>query len=220
MTHKRNIHKLPKSAFALIELLVAISIFATVITVVYSTLFISLKIYQRTQRELRLTQDINKVLDKLSKELRNCYDAEYNEQEDEGGFIADAQRLSFFTIQNVYSQGSFKKTLARISYSFNEEKLLKKTQRDKDAFLDESDSKEEELISGIQSFKIEYLYFKKVFFTEDYKYEWKPGWAEKSLIPQGIRIEIVKLDPKYNISVAYKRYIFIQQGEVGVQDYL
>ncbi|MFC1646231.1 type II secretion system protein J [Candidatus Omnitrophota bacterium] len=208
------------TGFALIELLVAISIFSIVITVVYTTLFISLKTYHRTQRELRLTQDINKVLDKLSMELRNCYDAEYKEQEDKGGFIADAQRVSFFTIQNVYSQGSFEKTLARISYSFSDGKLLKKTQRDKEAFLDESDFKEEELISGVQSFKIEYLYFKKAFFQEDYKYEWKSEWVDKSQIPQGIRIEIVKLDPKYNINAAYKRYIFIQQGEVGVQDLL
>ena len=74
-------HK-PKSGFALVELLVAISIFAIVVTTVYTTLFISIKTYQRTQRELVLTQDINKILDKLSMELRNCYDAEYNEKED------------------------------------------------------------------------------------------------------------------------------------------
>ena len=85
--------------FALIELLVAISIFAVVVTVVYTTLYTGVKAYQRTQIELILNQEINQIFDKLSVELRNCNDASYNETEDWGGFRGDAQSISFFTIK-------------------------------------------------------------------------------------------------------------------------
>ncbi len=214
---KENNHKISKSAFALIELLVAVSIFAIVITVVYSTLFIGIKTYHRIQAELNLNQDINRALDRLSIELRNCYDAEYNEQKEEGGFIADSQSLSFFTIQNDYSQESYPRLLARVSYSFREESLFKKSQIDKDAFLEEENFAEEELLSGIQTFSIKYLYYKKEYFEEEYKFEWKSEWIDRALVPQGISIEITKLDSENNISASLNRHIFLQQGEIGVQ---
>ena len=201
------------AGFALIELLVAISIFAVVITVVYTTLYTGLKAYHRTQGELRLNQEINQVLDKLSVELKNCYDAEYNVEEDKGGFVADSQNLSFFTIQNTYSQGSFKKLLARITYKFIEGTLFKKVQLDEDAFLEEGDFKEEELISDIEALSFQYLYSK-----EEGESEWKPEWSDKSHIPKGVKIEITRYDPKIDISVNLKRYIFLIQGQVVVQE--
>jgi type II secretion system protein J len=212
-----RIFKTQNNAFALVELLVAIAIFAVIITVVYTTLYTSVKAYQRTQRELELNQEISQVLDKLSVELRNCYDAEYNEEEDSGGFIADAQSMSFFTIQNIYSQEALRKSLARISYSFDDTSLFKKIQIDEDVFMDEDNFNEEELISGIQDFNIEYLYFKKEFFEDEYKYEWKEQWSDKALVPKGIRVKLARHDPKNNISINFERYIYIEQGEIGVQ---
>jgi len=214
---EENNHKISKSAFALIELLVAVSIFAIVITVVYSTLFIGIKTYHRIQAELKLNQDINRVLDRLSVELRNCYDAEYDEQEEEGRFIASSQSLSFFTIKNDYSQESYPRLLARVSYSFRDGNLFKKSQIDKDAFLEEENFAEEELLSDIQTFSIEYLYYKKEYFEEEYKFEWMSEWTDRTLVPQGISIEITKLDSKNNISASLQRHIFLQQGEIGVQ---
>ncbi|MFH1621947.1 MAG: prepilin-type N-terminal cleavage/methylation domain-containing protein [Candidatus Omnitrophota bacterium] len=206
-----------RAGFALVELLVAISIFSVVMTVVYATLYTSIKAYHRTQGELRLNREVNQILDRLSLELRNCYDAEYDAENDKGGFLADAQSLDFFTIQNIYSQEDFRKTLARFSYNFRDNKLFKKTQVDKDAFLNEVDFPEEELISDIQELIFSYLYFKSERLEKEFEYEWKPEWIDKSRVPRGIRIELVRYDPYNEISLSLKRYIFIQQGEIGTQ---
>ncbi len=203
--------------FALVELLVAIAIFAIVITVVYTTFYTGIKAYHKAQAQLRLNQEINQILDKLSIELRNCYDEEYDEEEDAGGFIGEAQSLSFFTIQNVYSQGSIKKLLARITYSFSEEKLFKKIQLDENTFLDESGFNLEELISDIKELSFQYLYFKKTFLEGEYPYEWKSQWTDKSLVPEGVKIEITRYDAESDNSVSLKRNILLRQGEIGVQ---
>jgi prepilin-type N-terminal cleavage/methylation domain-containing protein len=211
--------KKTKSSFALVELLVAISIFGVVATVVYTTLYTSIKAYHKTQGQLRLNQEINQVLDRLSGELRNCYGADYNEDQDKGGFIADSQNMAFFTIQNTYTQGSFKKLLARLTYSFENGKLFKKIQSDDEAFLEDSDFQVEELLSDIQDLKLEYLYFKKTFMEGEYPYEWKSEWfdVDKDLVPKGVKIEITLHDPQTNMDISLKRYIFLTQGEIPTQ---
>lgn len=207
-----------KSGFALVELLVAVSIFAVVITVVYTTLYTAIKTYHRAQRELRINQEINQLLDRLSMELRNCYDSEYVKEEERYGFIGGAQSVSFFTIQNVYSESGIRKLLARIKYNFANEKLFKKLQLDENVFLDEGNFQEEELISDIKELSLQYLYFKRVYLEGEYKYEWLSEWTDKSLIPKGIRINITRYDPETNMSVSFKRNILLEQGQVGVQE--
>jgi len=201
-------------AFTLIELLVAISIFAVIVTVVYTTLYAGLKAYQRTQRELRINQDVNQALDKLSAELRNCYDAEYNEEEGSGGFVAGAQNISFFTIKNVYSEGNSQKLLARIAYSFKDNKLFKKIQVDQNAFLDPSNFPEEELLADIKELNLSYLYLSEGAAQS----EWKNQWQDSSIIPRAIKIHITRYDPDSDMSVSLDRYIMLVQGELVPQD--
>ncbi len=192
-------------AFVLIELLVAISIFVVVASAVYTTLYVGIRSYKATQKETRLNQKLNHVLDRLSVELRNCYDADYNKEDNSGGFIGDSGSISFFTIKDVYRGDNFQKMLARITYNFKEGRLFKKTQLDKDAFLDSSDFEEKEILSGIKELNFKYLYFKEA----QNSYEWRSKWPNKSIIPQGIVIEI-NLDG----SPMLKRYIYLAQGEI------
>jgi type II secretion system protein J len=208
---KQNYTKKSKTALALIELLVAISIFAAVATVVYSTLFTGTNAYQRAQKELELNQETNQILDRLSTELRNCYGADYNNETEKGGFIGEPNKISFFTIQNIYSKDTSKKVLARVGYNFKDNKLFKKLQLDKDTFLDESQFQEEELLSDIKNFNLEYLYLKRASETE---YEWKSAWEDKSLVPKGVRVELARHDAQTNTDVSLKRYILLMQGEI------
>lgn len=196
-------------SFVLIELLMALSIFVVIVSIVYTTLYMGIKSYKKAQREIKFNQGLNLVLDRLSSELRNCYNAEYNKEEDKGGFIGDSTNLSFFTIQNVFLQSSSKKVLARITYNFKEGKLFKKIQIDKNAFLDSGEFKEEELITDIEELNFKYLYFKE---RED-RYVWRSSWSDKSIIPQGIVVEI-KLDGPEDNNQDFKIYIFLIQGQV------
>lgn len=198
-----------KVSFVLIELLVALSIFALICGAIYTTLYAGIKSYRIAQKEMKFNQELNLILDRLSMELRNSYDAEYDDKEDRYGFIADSNSLSFFTIQNIYIKGELNRTLARITYSFKDGKLFKKTQLDKNAFLNRDEFKEEELISGIEELNFKYLYVDKKLNG----YKWDILWPDKSIIPKGVSVEI-KLEGLNNNSADFKRYIFIMQGEI------
>lgn len=217
-TQKINLRNNFLAAFVLIELLVAVAIFGVVATIVSTTLYTSIKAYYRTQAELNLNQEINQILERLSVELKNCYDAEYDEEQDKGGFIADSSSLSFFTIKDIYSPGDARKSLARFSYRFEEGKLFKKSQIDEQAFLDQANFLEDELLSDIQSLTFEYLYFKKTYSEGEYPYEWKTEWIDKTIIPRGVRIKITKIDSKENISIEVERCIYLAQGEADAQE--
>lgn len=205
-----------KTAFTLVELLIAISIFATVIAVVYTTLYTGLKAYHRIQAELRLNQEINQVVDKLSTELRNCYDAEYDEEKEGTGFLADANSLSFFTIQNIYLENASRKVLARVAYIFEDGTLFKKIQIDKDAFLDEGTFPKEELIGDIEECNFQYLYFESL--EEEPKFEWVSDWEHREFIPSGIKIKIKRRDVENDITVYLERYIFLNQGTISTME--
>lgn len=211
-----NYSKKERLGFTLIELLVAMAIFGLVATVVYTTLYTSIKAYHRTQAELGLNQDVQQILDRLSKELRNCHSDAYQE-EDKGGFRADAHSLSFYAIKDIYFQSGYEKSIARFSYRFENGKLLKKSQVDKDVFGQGEDFEEEELLKDIQSLTFEYLYFKKVYNEGEYPYEWKTEWDQKFNIPRAVRIKIVKVAPKDNLSINIIRHIYLPQGVVEVQ---
>jgi len=204
--------KLDKNAFALIELLITISIFAMVVAVVYSTFYIGIKAYRRTQEQLIIYREIDQVLDRLSQELRNCYNAEYDEANEESGFIGDSSELSFSSIIDVYSEGNLTEMLARITYSFEEGAILKKIQKDKDVFSDSEEAREEELLSDIKQTNLEYIYYEN---DSRESFIWENQWINKSLIPKGIMITITKMNKKSDTEVNFRRFIYIDQGQVG-----
>jgi prepilin-type N-terminal cleavage/methylation domain-containing protein len=188
-----------KSSFALIELLVAVAIFGVVASTVYTALYTGINVYHRAKTELGLNQEVNQILDRLSLELRNCYDAEYDEGRDSSRFIGQERNLSFFTMKDIYTKDGLNKTIARCSYRFSEGKLLKQTKIGVDALADNQDIEEEELMAGI-SLLFSNTSILKIFEEGEYPYEWKSEWQDKMLIPAGIKVEMVKLDPEKNLT--------------------
>ena len=198
----------------LIELLITISIFAIVIAVVYSTFYIGIKAYRRTQEQLLMYQEADQVLDRLSQELRNCYDAEYNEDDQESGFIGGSNILSFSSIIDSYVQGQLSEVLVRITYSFSDGKIFKKILKDSEVFSDSEESKEEELLSDIKQLSLEYLYFED---DNQDSFIWLKEWDDKAKIPKGIKIAVTKTNTKSNHDVEFQRFIYIEQGNVTEQ---
>ena len=211
-----NYNKKERLGFALVELLVAMAIFSLVATAVYATLYTSIKAYHRTQAELGSNQDIQQILDRLSNELRNCLNKVYPE-EDRAAFKADAHSLSFYALKDVYSQSGLKKTITKFSYRFDNGKLFKKTQIDKDVFLGGEDFEEEELLDDIQSLTFEYMYFKKVYSEGEDPYEWKTDWDEKFNIPRAVRVKLDKIAPNGGPGINIIRHIYLTRGVVEAQ---
>lgn len=206
--------KLSAGAFTLVELLVAISIFAATVTVVYSTLYMGIKAYQRTQAELRRNKDIHQIAEKLSVELRNSmrpYALMFGEGENTQ--LGDEHSLSFITIHNAYTEAGMKKVMARMSYSFHDGTLFKKQQLDGAAFLDDDEFEEVALLANIESFNFNYLV--RAGTEGESVTSWQPAWPCTDAMPRGIRMQVAWRDPATNTRTSLEQYIVIAQGELS-----
>jgi len=191
------------TAFTLVELLVAMFIFTIIAAAVYLTFYSGIKLYTTTQNNIRINRKINKVLDRLSLELRNCYGAEYAQNNEKTGFSGDSSSISFFTIKDVYHKDYSGKMPAIITYSFKDNGLFKKIQRGKEILSDSAEFEYIKIISCVKDVNFRYLYFS----PERNAYEWLKEWLDKSAIPKGVAVEAT-LDGLEPI----KRYIYISQG--------
>jgi len=201
-----------RRAFALVELLVAITIFALVITAIYSTFYVGIRAYRRTLNELDNYQEIDLALDRLAVELRNCYASEYNQEENSGGFIGRKDFLSFYTIVDWYSQTRYSRQLARISFSFHDKAIFKSVKRDSEVFSTKEQNEEQQLLTNIDSFEINYLYFET---EEKNSFVWKEDWIDRDAVPKGIRVFITKVNPLTKKPLLFQRYIFVAHGKIG-----
>jgi len=198
--------------FTLVEVLIACSIFAISLTVVYMTMRTSIHAYQKTQSELELYQDANNILDKVSLELRNCYSAELDKDSGEGRFLADNHNLYFFTLVNSYSKGVPINVIERINYKFMGGKLFKIIKKDEYAFSEQEPALEDSLINA-KDVTFQYLYFVKK--TGGDSYEWKDAWLDNKMIPKGVKVKFELIDPEDNSVVHIEREIYVAQGQVG-----
>jgi type II secretion system protein J len=197
--------KKENTAFTFVELLLAISIFAVVASCVYTTFYLAVRSYKIIHKEMRMNRKLIRFLDRLDIELRNCYAAEYNEDDAISGFIGGSHNISFSTIKDIYGDDGLEKIVARVSYNFREGKLFKKIQLYDSVFLDKREWEDKEILSGIKELSFKYLYFRQ----PQNNYEWKNNWLNKSAVPKGILLEI-NLDGVY----IFERYIYLAQGEV------
>lgn len=203
-----------RSAFTLVELLVAIAIFSSAVTIVYSTLYTGLKSYHRTQQQLEFSRDLDQVIEKLAAELRNSV-SPYAVAFAPGGRsqLGSDNSLSFFTIHDAYTQQGMKKVLARMSYVFHDKTLFKKQQLDKDALLDENGFEEEALLTDIESFHFSYLHAEPK--ETSMAVSWQPDWLAKDQMPYGVAVELTWHDPETDMSLTIDRTVVIAQGALN-----
>jgi len=200
-----------RKAFVLIELLVALSIFAVVVTMLYRTFYTGLKAYHHTQSQLQLAKNTQRVIDKISVELRNSV-APYKApaQEAEAGSFGRGNYLSFFTVRDIYSSEGKEKALARVSYAYRDKTLFRKEQRDKDIFLGENNFTEEALLADIESFAFEYLVAEAG--SQGATFSWQQDWPCSSCMPRGIRMKFLVRDARAGREFFVEHYVVVSQG--------
>lgn len=190
-------------SFTLIEIILAIAIFSIIVTAVYSSFYVGTKSYFRLTGKIEKIQELNWFLQKLSKELRNAY----LEKED---FIGYAHNLSFFTVEEVYSEEGIFPEIARVSYEFKKDKLFKKLQIGGEAFLLPQDFEFKEIMEGVNSLNFTYLYYKDL---EKKEVIWRDFFEEKGILPRGVKVEISSCLKEECFKI--RRFIWITQGNIS-----
>lgn len=210
--------------FTLMELLLAISIFAVIALCLYSVFSGGIRVWRKQGEGFKYTHGTRLALDNIAKELRNAIiyalpikplPGEENPQDLQ--FIGEKTKLSFMTLI-----GS---DIAKVSYWFenNEQQggVLKRIAfLQKTGFKDDT-QKEEVLIQDLSDLSFEYAYPGE---SEEVAVSWKDSWGadskdSKPKIPKGVRVTLTlkKSGENQNEGEIIKKTVFMPAGTIEKQ---
>lgn len=184
-------------AFTFVELMIAITIFAVVAIVIYSSFSASIKVWKRGEESVSINQNLRIGLDDFGKELRNALN--YNNDNDPAiCFEGQSNSLSFPIYLTSETGGQFGIVLYK-----KDGASLKREEN----IFGQASPQEESLIDGVEEAKFLYA-----FDTQDTEnpYEWNDSWQEKNKIPRG-----VKLTLKLQKGGSFTKTVFIPTGGLG-----
>ncbi|GEM_PF-2091046 len=218
-----------KNNFTMIELLIAISLFASIMVALYSALSVGIYSWKRGDQGSNLHQKARIILDNMTTDIRNCSYFSYIQ------LVGEANQLYFpivlpVTKENKEIKGGFDDNvfkvtymLDRISYRDRNSSLMRK----QETFLQSLDPgrvKPREMASDIVELSFQYPYKSEE--EEDdpdaeYTIYWKDEWKMKNKIPMAVKIKIVIADDKNPESkddyLTFERTVFIPQGTLEVE---
>ena len=221
--------------FTLVELLVAVTIFSIIAAALYSGLNAGIRVWRRSENNIKLHQTMRLALDGMAGELRNSVnfnetadsqDEGESETEPEEEFeIVEKQDLVFSGAKTEISFVSlitrflddeqiFRKELAKLTYSVNSKSELMR----KIAFQSEGfkavDSPDEMIVEGVSELRFEYSY--KPYEEED-EAVWKEDWRGQENVPMGVKIYLL-VKPENDAPAEFLKTVFIPHGILGVEE--
>jgi len=201
--------------FTLIELFISTAIMFLVAIAIYSAFANGVKVWRRANISRQLERDVNIMLTKLTRDLRNTF--EFSGIPFEGTKSA----ISFPAIINSDSLSEEPQyEVGRIIYFFDEGKTaLSKESKSYPLVYGNEDVEDKyttSLISDMSDLTFSYCYRDNV--TGEYK--WKDLWEkeEQDSIPQAVSIDFVlKKDEGENVSFSKTIFISIGTGEQKIE---
>lgn len=211
-TLKQNTKSL--TGFTLIELFIAISIFAVVAVALYSTFFAGISVWRRSSESGDIHQDIKFALDDITKDLRNII---YCTEDGESiyAFSGTTEEIAFITLEAPFLQEDIsRRELAKIAYRFDKNKhQFIRIRVAKSLGFDIEKGEKEVLLKGIEELKFEYCYFSG---DEDEPYLWQEEWEDdESRIPRVVRLTFRIKTKREKEPLEFTKTIFIPIGVLG-----
>ncbi len=219
--------------FTLIELLVAVTIFSIIATALYSGFNAGIRVWRRSEDNMKLHQTMRLALDGMARELRNSVNfSETEDSEEEPGtepdeefeiiekpdliFSGTGSEISFVSIVTRFldEEQVFRKELAKLTYSLNSKSELTRKAAFQSEGFQAADSGDDVIIEGVSEFKFEYSY--KPYEDED-DAAWKDYWTGQKDIPMGVKIYLL-IKPKNDGPTEFLKTVFIPHGILGVEE--
>ena len=152
-----------KRGFTLLELLIAIMIFAVIVSAVYSTMYSGIKVWNKGDATIRFPESSQMALNRITKDIRNA---------------AMFSGIKFEGEKNSISMPVIITQICKISYYLDSGNIMKDIQTYPESLIGQTN--ERELISGIQELVFSYC---------DAEKEWKDSWEEDNL-PYAVKLSI------------------------------
>lgn len=154
--------------FTLIEILIGISIFMIIITAIYATFRQGMSVFRRSEEKIDLYQEVRLSLEEICRSLRNT--VRLGKEKFEG----KSTSLNFVTLE------AQQQTLSKITYQWNENRLLK---REKTLAWQQNKDLEEVMVEAVTKVEFKYL--------ED---TWEESWNDNNP-PKAVKISL-EMDKK------------------------
>jgi len=199
-----------KAGFTFIELMVVSSIFAVIAVAVYSTFGIGIFAWKKSQNTQNLLQDIRLSLDKMAQDLENA--VLYSKEAGFSNFTGEKNKISFYSLVEVFSSLPPHSELRKITYSLNGNVLQRLEQTYPEYLREEEQRLPEEIANQISNLNFSYCYSDE---EAQPPYKWKDTWDSLQVIPQAVKIE---LELGIEKAVTFTKYVFIPTGEKGKEN--
>jgi len=195
-----------RNAFTLIEVIVSLTIFTIIITAVYSTFYMGVKVWHRGEGGGNF-QKIRIGFLKIERDLKSSF---YFSKAPFKGTSVEMVFPSVVTDND-------KKNICIITYSVDKaensslQQLIRKEKPFSEKIGVDTAEKNRQLISLAESIKFEYAYKKGT--SEGF--EWQSDWdgLGQNKFPSGVRVSLETANTKE----VYNKIIFLQQGKLGVK---
>ncbi|MBL7071963.1 MAG: type II secretion system protein [Candidatus Omnitrophica bacterium] len=207
-----------KNAFTLIELMIAMSIFAVVAIALYSAFFAGISIWRRSTEGGNIHQQIKFAMDDIARDFRNTV---HMTTDEESAFVfsGNSAEVSFITLEGAYLEEAniSLRQLVKVKYEYDSAagELIRMKAGKAEGFNIETAEKEV-LFAGVDDCGFYYCYDSEEEFEP---YSWEDEWDdEESRIPRGVRFVINVKAGKNNEKLSLTKTMFIPAGILGEKE--
>ncbi|UCC96216.1 MAG: prepilin-type N-terminal cleavage/methylation domain-containing protein [Candidatus Omnitrophota bacterium] len=185
-----------KRSLTLIEVLVAVAIFASLSISLYLLLRSGIRVRNKIESQQATFQNIYLRLERTAQELRNVIFFKKNDS----GFkeLEEKEMLEFYTL--IFDYSTETPRLLHITYSFQEGTLTKTI---KEPFGEES-LRSFHVIENVESFHFSYFDEKNI------EEPWQEKWENIKRLPQGIKMQLIYKDERGKLS-SLNKYVFLHR---------
>lgn len=204
-------------SFTLIELLIALSIFAVVAIALYSAFSAGIAVWRRSSEGRDAYQDVKFIFDDMTKDLKNALYLSKGE-ESIYAFSGTTSEIIFMALEDTSSEEGPQKEIVKLAYKYDEgQNELIRLRADISNGFDIEKGEREVLFSNVEEFELEYCYDSG---DEDNPYLWKDEWLEGDVgIPRGIRITLLgKAGRRGEEMPKFIKTVFIPTGILGEKE--
>lgn len=191
--------------FTLLELLIAVTVFAIIAVSIYSSLGAGIRVWKRSSEAMSENQVLRLFFEMVSSDLKNAVRYYAVPGSDQKNFEAEPGKISFMALVAAASKESKAHAeLARVVYYLDREKMAvcRKLATIRVGF-DPEKAKAVELVTDVEEkdFSFEYCYPADESRTS---FDWKDGWEDDKNIPGGVRIKLRD----------FVKYVYIPAGKM------
>jgi len=220
--------KKSNTGFTLLELLLAVSIFAIVATVLYSTFYTGTRILRRAESAMEFHQRLRIATEEMALDLRNALPVEIDGAafpgiiEEEGGddeapvyyFTGEAKKFTFVTVKSTRSKEGMIREVCNVTYLLEGKGgALKRSVKRQGKPLAQDAGQDEILLTGITDMDVKYSY---VGDTDDSPPIWESAWELEKAVPLGVKIALkMKGAPG---SDEFTKTVYLPVGVLGEYD--